>query len=109
MISASLIYVPCSISLLLKKSSLLQTKAALSITTFLYLVQSARKNKSLAIVFKPRKRKARAGKDLKGRSENFVAVVKEKKKDDISQLLKEAAVTCQNDHVKERKISETKK
>jgi hypothetical protein len=46
---------------------------------------------------------------LKGRSENFVAVVKEKKKDDISQLLKEAAVTCQNDHVKERKISETKK
>jgi hypothetical protein len=83
-----------------RKSPLLQTKAALSITTFLYLVQSARKNKSLAIVFKPRKRKARAWKDLKGRSENFVAVVKEKKKDDISQLLKEAAVTCQNDHVK---------
>jgi len=108
MISASLIYVPCFISLLLE-NPLCSKPKPLSITTFLYLVQSARKNKSLAIVFKSRKRKARAGKDWKGRSENFVAVVKEKKKDDISQLLKEAAVTCQNDHVKERNISETKK
>lgn len=72
--------------------------------------QTLERTKSFAIVFKPRKVKARVGEQVvKDRSENFVVDVKEMKNRMIFAVAKEAAVTCQNDHFKERKISENRK
>lgn len=114
MISASLICFFARISLLLceKKPSLLQNQnRSLDYKLFCVCIfVNARKNKKF------RNRVQAAGKwrreleeILKDRSENFVVDVCRRKTECYSQLLKEAAVTCQNDHLKERKISENRK
>lgn len=93
-----------------KISSPPKPEPALSITNFSCIFANAGENKVFAIVFKPRKWRRELEKRFWRVEVKTLLLMRKKWKTEwYSQLLKEAAITCQNDHLKERKISEDRK